>query len=119
MQSAKIEVGIIDPYVDDIIFDLYLAYVHPNARIKLITKNMYQKFKEVAQRFKIQKPNFEVRSANDIHDRYLIVDDRVWIMGNSLNHAGIKPLYIVELVDKDRVIKWFQRLWKYAKKELS
>ena len=111
--------GIVDPYVDDSIFDLYLAYVHPNANIKLVTKNMYRKFKEVAKRFKVQKPNFEVRSADNIHDRYLIVDDRVWIMGSSLNRAGIKPFYIIELVDKDRVLRWFQRLWNKAKKELS
>lgn len=119
LQLAKNEVCIVDPYVDDSIFDLYLTYVNSNASIKLITKNMYRKFKEVAERFKIQQTNFEVRSTDNIHDRYLIMDDRVWIMGNSLNRAGIKPFYIIELVDKDRVIKWFKRLWKYAKTELS
>lgn len=117
LQKAKNEVGIVDPYVDDSVFDLYLSDVHPEVNIKLVTKNMYRKFKDVAKRFKVQKTNFEVKSAENIHDRYLIVDDRVWILGNSLNNAGVKPFYIIELVNKDRVLRWFKRLWYNAKKE--
>ena len=117
--SARKEVNIIDPFVDDSIFELYLDGIHPNAKVKLITKNMYRKFREVAKRFKIQNPNFEVRISNEAHDRYLIIDGKVWVIGQSLKDAGMKPLYIVELVDKDRVLVLFQKLWNRAKKELS
>jgi len=117
--SARKELDIIDPFVDDSIFELYLYDVHPNVNIKLITRNMYGKFKEVAKRFKIQKPNFEIKTSNEVHDRYLIVDDRVWVIGQSLKDAGMKPLYIVELHDKYTVLDLFKKLWNRAKKELS
>jgi hypothetical protein len=117
--SARKKVDIIDPFVDDSIFELYLDDVHPNASIKLLTTHMYGKFREVAKRFKIQKPNFEIRTSNEVHDRYLIIDGRVWVIGQSLKDAGMKPSYIVELVDKDRILGLFQKLWNRAKKELS
>lgn len=117
LKSAKTEVGIIDPYVDDSLFDLYLDYINPNARIRIITENMYKQFKEVAKRFKIQKPSFEVRSVANVHDRYLVIDDRVWVVGSSLNTAGLKPLYLIELNDSKRVVDFFERLWNKGKKE--
>ena len=117
LKSAKADVGIIDPYVDDSLFELYLDYINPNARIRIITENMYQKFKEVAKRFKIQKPFFEVRTVPNVHDRYLIIDNRVWIVGSSLNTAGLKPLYLIELNDSKRIINFFERLWTKGKKE--
>jgi hypothetical protein len=114
---SKKEVRIIDPYVDDSIFNLYLDDIHPDINIKLITKNMWKNFKEIAKRFKIQRPNFEVRSVEGIHDRYLIIDDRVWVIGSSLNQAGMKPLYLIELNDKKRIMALFQKLWKGGKRE--
>jgi hypothetical protein len=115
---ARKEIDIIDPYVDDSLFNLYLEDIDPSVKIKLITKNMYKKFKDVAKRFKIQRPNFEVRSIEDIHDRYLIVDNKVWIIGSSLNKAGMKPFYIIELNDKKRILALFQKLWNNAKIEI-
>jgi len=117
--SARKEVDIIDPFVDDSIFELYLYDVHPSVKIRLITTNMYGKFREVAKRFKIQKPSFEIGISNEVHDRYLIIDDRVWVIGQSLKDAGMKPLYIIELDDKKRVLDLFKKLWSRAKKELS
>lgn len=119
LKSAKKEVRIIDPYVDDSIFEMYLDYIYPKAKIKLITENMYKKFKAVAKRFKIQKPFFEVRSVTGIHDRFLIIDNRVWVTGQSLKDAGMKPFYLIELTDTRIILNLFQKLWNKAKKEFS
>ena len=78
---------------------------------------MFKNFKEIAKRFKIQRSNFEVRSIEAIHDRYLIIDERVLVIGSSLNQAGMKPFYIIELIDKKRILDMFQKLWHKAKKE--
>ena len=116
--SAKKRVYIIDPYVDHKIFSLYLNDIDENVEIKLITKNLYGKFKAVAGKFKSQRKNFEVRLLDDIHDRHIIVDDRAWIFGQSIKDAGDKPLSIIELTDPNLVVVVFNKLWSKGKKFL-
>jgi hypothetical protein len=109
--SAQKRIFIIDAYVDDKLFTLYFDQVDQKVEIKILTKNMYSKFEEVAKKFKKQGRNFEVRTLNDIHDRYVLVDERAWLFGQSLKDAGNKPLSIVELDDVKLVEKNFVALW--------
>lgn len=92
VSSADQEIKIIDAYVDKSLFTLYLADVDPSVEIKIATKNMYDRFREVATRFKIQKPNFHVKTHPEIHDRYIIIDNRAWILGQSIKDAGKKTI---------------------------
>jgi len=115
MLSAKNEVRILDPYVDQSLFPLYFADVGSKVRIKIITEKMKGKFKEVAEKFKKQNSNFEVRLARGIHDRFLMVDNRAWILGQSIKDAGNKPLSIIELRDPTRAIDLFSKLWDASK----
>lgn len=109
--SSQKRIYIIDAYVDDKLFTLYFDQVDPKVEIKILTKNMYSKFEEVAKKFKKQGRNFEVKTLNDIHDRHVLVDQRAWLFGQSLKDAGNKPLSIVELDDVKLVEKTFAALW--------
>ena len=75
---------------------------------------MFDKFRIVARKFARQRSNFEVRKTIEIHDRYLIIDQRAWMIGQSIKDAGTKPLSIVEIEDIDAVLKMFNRLWNKA-----
>lgn len=116
MCLAKNEVKIMDPYVDKSLFPLYFSDVMTKVTIKILTMQMFDKFKEVAKKFKQQKENFEVRSSEEVHDRYLIVDDRVWMLGQSLKDAGKKPLTIIEVEDAQAITDIFNRLWNKSPK---
>jgi len=115
MLSARDEVKILDPYVDQSLFPLYFADVGSQVSIKIVTENMKGKFREVAEKFRKQKSNFEVRLARGIHDRFLMVDNRAWILGQSIKDAGNKPLSIIELRDPTRATDLFSKLWDASK----
>lgn len=112
--SAKRRIYIIDPHVDHSLFTLYLDCVDKNVEIKILTRNMYDKFEAVAQKFKTQRGNLEIRLYN-IHDRQILVDDRAWLVGQSLKDAGQKPLNIIEYTDPTPVETIFVELWSKAK----
>ncbi len=115
LTSAKRRIHIIDPYVDHSLFTLYLDCVDKNVEIKILTKKMYEKFEEVARKFKAQRGSFEVRLSGNIHDRQILVDDRAWLFGQSLKNAGEKPLNIIEYTDPSLVDKIFAEIWSKAK----
>lgn len=115
--SATQEVKMIDPYVDQRLFPLYFHDIPSKVALKILTTKMFDKFKIVARKFKQQKNNFEVRKSTKLHDRYLIVDRRAWIIGQSIKDAGTKPLLsIIEIEDVDTVLKMFRKLWTEATK---
>jgi hypothetical protein len=112
---CKNELAIIDPWVSEDIFTLYLETVPASASIRIVTQNMTRKFEAVARRFSKERSRFEVRLGH-VHDRYLIVNGRAWILGQSLKDAGKKPLTIVELSDADQARALFEKLWNLGKK---
>jgi hypothetical protein len=58
--------------------------------------------------------NLELRTTNEIHDRAVFVDDRVWIAGQSFKDAAKKkPTYIVEH-DAKLMDAAYQPIWKAA-----
>ena len=114
LMSATKEVKIIDAYVDQSLFHLYFHDLPSEVALKILTKQMFDKFREVARKFKRERNNFEVRKSNKIHDRYLIIDRRAWMIGQSIKDAGIKPLAIVEIEDVDTVLAMFEKLWREA-----
>ena len=81
----------------------------------MLTKHTRGRFNEVAKLFKQRNANFEARILNRVHDRQLIVDDRVWILGQSLKDAGSSgPLSIVELRSSESAKALFDELWNTA-----
>ena len=116
LKVATKEVILIDPYVDETLFPLYFYDLPPNVSLKILTNRMFDKFRIVARKFKLQKSDFEVRKTTGIHDRYLVIDQRAWIIGQSIKDAGRKPLSIIEIGDTSAVLRMFNRLWSSSTK---
>jgi hypothetical protein len=114
LRSAVGEVRIADAYVDQSLFPSYFHDMPPEVTLKILTKKMFDKFRAVAKKFKQQKSNFEVRKSNKIHDRYLIIDRHAWMIGQSIKDAGKKHLGIVKIIDVDKVLAMFEKLWRDA-----
>jgi hypothetical protein len=96
-QGASTEVFVIDPYLDGQLFDLYVDQVNVPAKIRILTSNLSSTVLTLAQKFASGKVSFELRTTPDIHDRAIFIDDRCWVVGQSIKDAAKKkPTYVVE-----------------------
>jgi hypothetical protein len=117
--KAKKEVMIVDSYIDEDIFDLYMEKLPKNiTNIKILTNPNTPKgnFYKVAPKFKSQKPSFEVRESTDCHDRILFVDSDAWVFGQSIKSAGNKPTYLIKIQKSAEFRKIFDTIWNQSKK---
>jgi hypothetical protein len=55
-----------------------------------------------------------VLQSSILHDRFLVIDDAVWFLGNSLNTLGDKTSVIVKLPNPDEVIEQLEGMLKQA-----
>jgi hypothetical protein len=55
-----------------------------------------------------------VLQSSILHDRFLVVDDHVWFLGNSLNTLGDKASLILKLPNPDEVITKLEDMLKQA-----
>lgn len=117
IRRCRNQLAIMDPWVDEDIFPLYLESVRAPASIRIITQHMTGKFEAVAKKFSKQRKQFEVR-LHDIHDRYIIVDDRAWLIGQSIKDAGKRPLAIIELGDVGQAKALFDKIWSTGRKAI-
>ena len=116
-KDAKNEVFVIDAYVDEELLNLYLEKIPIGVKIRILTKEPKGNFVTVAQKFKIKpKVDFEVRRSNNCHDRLIFIDDKCWVMGQSIKDAGKKPTYLAKMEGYDSFRKVFDDLWKTASK---
>ncbi|MBI5592089.1 MAG: hypothetical protein HY881_16615 [Deltaproteobacteria bacterium] len=49
-----------------------------------------------------------------LHDRFLVVDDEVWFLGNSLNTLGERASMIIKLPNPDEVLRELEKMLKQA-----
>ena len=97
LATATKEIFIIDNYLDTDLFDLYAAKLSPSIQVRVITDQLRGNLLTVAQKFALRNP-FELRTSKDVHDRVIFVDDKCWVIGQSIKDAARKkPTYIVEV----------------------
>lgn len=60
------------------------------------------------------KPKTAVLSQSVLHDRFLVIDDAVWFLGNSLNALGDKASMIVKLPNPDEIIQQLEEMFRTA-----
>ncbi len=97
MAQAKIEIFIVDNYLNTEFFDLYVAVVKPGVTLRIMTDQMKGNLGAVAKKY-AGSHSIELRSSPDVHDRHIFVDDRGWSVGQSIKDAAKrKPTYMVEL----------------------
>lgn len=105
-KSAKQNIVIIDPYVDDTIFD-YIEMIDKNLDIKVLTSTKTKKIiHELFQNIQSTKSNIMARQSDDFHDRYIIVDNKeIWHLGTSINSIGKKAFQINKLTEEKESIR--------------
>jgi hypothetical protein len=117
--SASSSLLIVDPYLDDQIFDAYLSSISAQIQVRLLTQKYAQSLKASLAKFRAQnRLDVEIRHSSSLHDRVVCVDDRsCWVLGQSIKDAAkTKPTYIAPLSADaaEPKIAFYRALWKAA-----
>lgn len=119
--NARNRVVVADPYFGSIqVLQFLYAAGADDLRVTLLTSSLAFKGNQdrsrgqIASEFKahLEKIQTDVRvspevlvlNPTDLHDRFLVIDDAVWFLGNSLNSLGEKSSLIVKVPDPASVI---------------
>lgn len=100
MASATQAIFVVDPYLDEQIFDAYLATVSKKVAVRLLTRQYSGALKPAVTKFVAQNGmSVEVRTSNSIHDRVVFLDQgSCWVLGQSIKDAAkSKPTYLAPL----------------------
>jgi len=119
--TATKKLIIVDTWVDSTLFPL-LGNAQPKVQIQILTQNMIgdfmlagQKFKE--QREKAQQGTLTVRKSSKFHDRFIVVDDKVFHLGASIKDAGDKMFAMSEIESpeiKNKLSETISNYWDKA-----
>lgn len=97
IQTATSDVLIVDAYLDEKVFNLYVSKAPDGATVRLLTNRIGTNVETVARMY-AKSRLLMLRSSNDIHDRAVFVDQRGWVVGQSIKDAAkTKPTYLIEL----------------------
>lgn len=97
IESATHDVFIIDAYLGEKVFNLYVAKVPASVTVRILSNNVGANVETVAKMYARSRP-LELRSGAGVHDRMLFIDQRGWVSGQSIKDAaGKKPTYLIEL----------------------
>ena len=115
---AVSDILIVDPYLNDDLFDLYVRKVPNAAMVRLLSNNIDSNVVTVAKKYANSRP-LELRSSKHIHDRLLFIDQRGWVSGQSIKDAAQKkPTYLIELSEPTLTSARdsHNRIWRGAKR---
>jgi hypothetical protein len=97
MGESKTDIFIVDNYLNTEFFELYVSTVKTGVTLRIMTDQVRGTLGAVAQKF-ANSHALELRSSPDVHDRHIFVDERGWVVGQSIKDAAKKkPTYLVEL----------------------
>jgi len=114
MKSANNSIVIIDPYLDDTIFN-YIDLIDGGIDIKLIISKIKKMFKELLHDLRNIRKNIDAKQMEGFHDRYIIIDgEETWHLGASINYVGKGAFQINKVTDKktvDKIINDYNLWW--------
>lgn len=91
-------VSVCDPYLDDVSLE-HLSSVPAGSAIRVLTHNIRGsgKLSRIVAAFRTEGRNLEIRIARPgvLHDRYVIDDAGILILGTSLNGFGKKQSFLI------------------------
>jgi hypothetical protein len=91
------EIFIIDAYLAEEIFNLYVSKVNDGATVRILSNKIGTNVETVAKKYASSRP-LELRTTADVHDRMVFFDQRGWVIGQSIKDAARKkPTYLIEL----------------------
>lgn len=95
---------IVDAYANEDLFDLYVDCVPATVPVKILTKHQDNKFVKIAKMVADKRP-IDVRTSPDVHDRFIFVDGRAWILGASIKDAARKKPTVLVPMDGVRRLR--------------
>jgi len=116
--SAKTEVLVADAWVDDTTFDNVLDVAPKSIPFRLIYAEARGNFHQRATRFATEFQKFQFKRYKPLHDRFIVVSDKGYMLGPSIKDAASNsPALVVELPAKEtRLLRsFFDELWQEAK----
>ncbi|EGI76938.1 phospholipase D-like domain-containing protein [Hylemonella gracilis] len=119
VSSAQSSLFIIDPYLDDTVFDAYLSGVPKQVSVRLLVEGYAAKVTSAIQRFVAQFGiAVEARRSPSFHDRVIFVDSsECWVLGMSIRKAAeAKPTYLAPLSSDIAALKLghYEQIWSGA-----
>ena len=89
VRKAKKTIALIDNYVDDTVLTL-LDKRNNGVSATIYTQHISQQLQLDIDRHNAQYPMIEVKRFNRAHDRFLLIDDEVYLIGASIKDLGKK-----------------------------
>ena len=89
VRKAKKTIALIDNYVDDTVLTL-LDKRNKGVSATIYTQHISQQFQLDIDRHNAQYPTIKVEHFNKAHDRFLLIDDKVYFIGASIKDLGKK-----------------------------
>jgi hypothetical protein len=116
IQTATKDVLIVDAYLDEEVFNLYVSKVPDGAPVRMLSNKIGANVETVARMYAKGRP-LELRSSADIHDRAVFVDQNGWVIGQSIKDAARKkPTYMIQLHEPSLTASRdaYSRIWTAA-----
>ena len=118
VSNAKNSIILIDGYIGPETLDV-LSGKKDNVTVQILTKQVSNQLKVLAQAFQKQYSNLKIRLSQAFHDRFLIIDDKEFYhFGASIKDLG-KRGFMFSVIEEPDVISnisaKFQGEWKVAK----
>lgn len=119
LQSATTTLLVVDPFLDEQVFDAYLSVLNPSVTVRLLAREHAAALKPAVAAFIAQhKRAVEVRKSKRLHDRIVFIDDRsCWVLGQSIKDAAAnKPTYLAPLPQDVAILKKqdYEDIWNAA-----
>ena len=87
----------VDAYLDEQMFNLYVSKVSDSATVCILSNKIGANVEAVARMYAKSK-RLELRLSADVHDRVVFLDQRGWLIGQSIKDAARKkPTHMIEL----------------------
>lgn len=117
LEALRGSLCICDPYLDQATIE-HLDRCPPGMAIRLLTQNVRDggPVKRLVAAMKQTRP-IDVRvTSGKLHDRYLIDDSGILILGASLNGFGKRQSFVIKAgADiRGQMVPWFDKLWATA-----
>ena len=120
LRLASTAVTIVDPYIDESIFQMLTSVQPPKLSVKLLTSKLPPDFDLEARKFTTQHSgiSLEVKRTKEFHDRFIILDDsQCYHVSASIKDAGNKVFMISMVQDQqnvDALLQEHKRSWNAA-----
>ncbi len=100
LKEAKKSIILIDNYIDESTLIHLSSKTGKDVKITILTKNITKAVKLDMQKYAEQYEKVEIKALKQSHDRFLLIDEKVYHLGASLKDLG-KKWFAFSLIEED------------------